>query len=314
MYHYTYRITNINENKYYYGSRSSKLPPKDDLGVVYFSSSTDKQFRSDQKQNPNQYSYKVIKVYPDRKHAVMLEIKLHNKFNVKSNPAFYNKANQTSTGFTVTAEVGKAISKALAGKPNKHKGKKLEEIVGVVRANELKEKNSRPMSDDTKRKLSIAHTGKKLSEEHKRKIVEHLKRRVASPETCEKIRQNKLDNHVLRDKTYNEYYGDRADDIKKKMSAARLGRPKPLSASGSSSVRASNTRHKTIIYKLELVNGEVLFLSLSQIQDHFNITKDTAQKLTKFKKPSNKSKYTNIYNTLVSVTDVGVLKDFILPE
>ena len=59
---------------------------------------------------------------------------------------------------------------------------------------------------------------------------------------------------------------------------------------------------------------QIFSLSLSQIQDHFNITKDTAQKLTKFKKPSNKSKYTNIYNTLVSVTDVGVLKDFILPE
>ena len=36
-FHYVYRITNIVENKHYYGSRTSKINPYDDLGKKYFS-------------------------------------------------------------------------------------------------------------------------------------------------------------------------------------------------------------------------------------------------------------------------------------
>ena len=42
MKHYVYRITNIKENKHYYGTRSCEIEIKDDLGFYYFSSSTDK--------------------------------------------------------------------------------------------------------------------------------------------------------------------------------------------------------------------------------------------------------------------------------
>ena len=44
MYYYVYRITNKLLNKHYYGSRGSKIEPKLDLGIKYFSSSTDKNF------------------------------------------------------------------------------------------------------------------------------------------------------------------------------------------------------------------------------------------------------------------------------
>ena len=51
-YHYLYRITNLVENKYYYGIRTSRNTlPQDDLGVKYFSSSTDKTFISNQKEH-----------------------------------------------------------------------------------------------------------------------------------------------------------------------------------------------------------------------------------------------------------------------
>lgn len=40
-YHYVYRITNKVENKHYYGSRSSNVPPIEDIGKKYFSSSSD---------------------------------------------------------------------------------------------------------------------------------------------------------------------------------------------------------------------------------------------------------------------------------
>ena len=55
MNYYVYRITNTVLNKHYYGYRSCKIDPKEDLGKKYFSSSRDKEFIKDQKQNPLNY-------------------------------------------------------------------------------------------------------------------------------------------------------------------------------------------------------------------------------------------------------------------
>ena len=38
IYHYVYRITNLINNKHYYGKRSSKIEAKLDLGLKYHSS------------------------------------------------------------------------------------------------------------------------------------------------------------------------------------------------------------------------------------------------------------------------------------
>lgn len=98
-YHYTYRITNKVLNKHYYGVRTSKIEPSKDIGHIYFSSSRDKAFKLDQKENPQDYKYKVIRNFDSRKEAMELEVLLHNKFNVGINENFYNKSKQTSTGF-----------------------------------------------------------------------------------------------------------------------------------------------------------------------------------------------------------------------
>jgi len=101
MYHYTYRITNTKLNKHYYGTRSSKIEPKEDIGIYYFSSSKDKWFIQDQKNNPQDYRYKILYIFSTRKEAIEMEIKLHNKFNVGINESFFNKSKQTSTGFDI---------------------------------------------------------------------------------------------------------------------------------------------------------------------------------------------------------------------
>lgn len=100
LYHYVYRITNIVLNKHYYGKRTSKVEPKLDLGIRYFSSSHDKEFIKDQKINYNNYKYKIIKSFFDSFSALDYEIKLHLKFNVANSPSFYNKANQTASKFS----------------------------------------------------------------------------------------------------------------------------------------------------------------------------------------------------------------------
>lgn len=101
-FHYVYRITNIQEKKHYYGVRSSDVEPKLDLGIKYFSSSADKEFIKEQKENNNIFKYKIIKQFDSRKEAIELEIKLHNKFNVNINESFYNRTKQTSSGWDIS--------------------------------------------------------------------------------------------------------------------------------------------------------------------------------------------------------------------
>ena len=91
-YHYTYRITNIKDGMYYYGVHSCDCLPQEDIGIKYFSSSK-KQFIKDQKENPQDYKYKVVKIFCTRKEANKHEELLHNKFNVRVHEKFYNKWN-----------------------------------------------------------------------------------------------------------------------------------------------------------------------------------------------------------------------------
>ena len=105
QYHYLYRITNLVEQKHYYGIRTSKgILPQDDLGKRYFSSSRDKDFRKDQRLHPENYRYKIIIVSDSRQRVAELEVKLHNKFNVGDNNKFYNRVIQSSSGFGATGK------------------------------------------------------------------------------------------------------------------------------------------------------------------------------------------------------------------
>lgn len=99
QYHYVYQITEKSTNKKYIGVRSSKLKPEDDLGIKYFSSSTNKDFIKRQKSNPADFIYEILSTYDDRSLAISEEVKLHEMYNVDVNGDFYNCAKQTSTKF-----------------------------------------------------------------------------------------------------------------------------------------------------------------------------------------------------------------------
>jgi len=102
-YHYVYRITNITTHMYYYGDRSCNCHPSEDIGIKYFSSFGNKLFKQDQLNNPQDYNYKVIKIFETcRKDAKQLEADLHSYFDVKNHIKFINRANQTSSGFDTT--------------------------------------------------------------------------------------------------------------------------------------------------------------------------------------------------------------------
>lgn len=124
IYYCVYRITNIIVNKHYYGYKSSTKHPSEVICKLYFSSLSGidgVNFRKDQQDYPENYKYKIIRIFTNRADALSLEIKLHRKYDVKNNPNFYNKANQTSSGFDTTGTKVSAeiLAKVSAGKTGK---------------------------------------------------------------------------------------------------------------------------------------------------------------------------------------------------
>lgn len=179
MYHYVYRITNLTNNIHYYGCRSSKILPRDDLGKRYFSSSTDAGFVSDQKQYPHLYRYKIIKSYPTRQQAIHLEIRLHDKFNVGVNPNFYNQAKQRNKGFDSsgqkrTLQHRQAISIAQKGKPRTQKqidaAREVNKQLKTRRVSCLCCEKTFDLGNFTKHIKNISNKGRRNTQEQKDRI------------------------------------------------------------------------------------------------------------------------------------------------
>lgn len=174
IYHYVYRITNLVENKHYYGKRSSKnLTPKEDLGKRYFSSSFDEYFIEDQKSNPQNYKYKVVRCFPNAKDAVLFEAKIHEKFDVARNKSFYNKAKCTGRGFDRTGCVG-----GFSGKT--HNADSRAKIGAAGRGN--KYNTGRKLTCEHKNKISKALVGYNHSEQSKAAYKEAAIKRSQDPE------------------------------------------------------------------------------------------------------------------------------------
>lgn len=190
MFHYVYRITNIVTNMHYYGDRTSKVEPKLDLGIKYFSSFSNYLFKIDQNINPSHYKYKIIKTFNTRKEAKSYERLLHLKFDVKNHNRFINRGNQSSSNFDTQ---GKASVKDCNGNTllvSINNERYLSgELVGVTKG--------RKMSEDFKRNISEKNKGRIPSEEHRRKISEALKGKKKSPEHCKAMmgRDNAGEKH-----------------------------------------------------------------------------------------------------------------------
>ena len=176
--HYTYRIRNIETNTEYIGVRSCKCEPEDDLGIKYFSSSSDMNFMCEQK-NGDMFDYIVISRHPTRSSAIDEEISLHAFFNVVSNDMFYNKARQTSKGFDTTGCVSWNKGRTFSNEARENMRKA---SLGQKAWNKGK-----PWSDEVKSKISNATKGKNIgadnsffgkhhSEEVKKKLSESCQR------------------------------------------------------------------------------------------------------------------------------------------
>lgn len=159
-YHYVYRITNIIQNRHYIGVHSSNIDPYKDFGIKY-KSSGNSSFIKHQKEYPEQYIYQILEFFNTRKLATEYEVFLHIRYNVGKNPNFYNGRNQSSSDWDNT------------GKVKLNDGEK--EIFSKLEDVEMHKSNGfiegrLPMAEIQKYKLSVSHTGKILTQEHKDNI------------------------------------------------------------------------------------------------------------------------------------------------
>ena len=217
---YTYQITNTLTSRYYIGVRSCNILPIDDIGKIYFSSSSDANFMAEQKET-SYFTYEILGEFSSREEAVQHEVFLHMFYDVGANPSCYNKAKQTSTGFDKTGmiisqETRDKMSKAQIGKTLSHETKdKIKQFnIGRKHTQETKDKISVNNSgsnhgmygihhtQETKDKISKNHIGmrgKHHTQETKDKMIKtRLSRVPLSCPHCGFTGKNGASNSVIK--------------------------------------------------------------------------------------------------------------------
>jgi len=105
MYHYVYKITNLNplgERKYYIGVRSSECDPEKD--VNYWGSSLALKKEINERGN-HLFKKDILGIFNTREKAFDEEILLHEKYNVSLNKEFYNLSKSRSNKYDARGRV-----------------------------------------------------------------------------------------------------------------------------------------------------------------------------------------------------------------
>lgn len=94
-FNYVYRITNLKNNKHYYGVRSSNINPCRD--ILNYKSSSKLVKKDINNLGINNFKFKIVKNFKKRIDANIFESYLHHKFDCKSSKNFYNLNNSYTT-------------------------------------------------------------------------------------------------------------------------------------------------------------------------------------------------------------------------
>lgn len=136
---YVYKVTNIEFKRFYIGSKTSTSKYNHNIGVDYFTSSTDENFVKDFKLNPQNYKCEILKYFNDKQQCLDYEAHLIERA--------WGNQNLINRGYI----------------------KKSGETNHIVRNSKTKH------SEETKRKISESNKGKIISEDAKEKISTSLK-------------------------------------------------------------------------------------------------------------------------------------------
>ena len=170
-----YKVTNLETHQYYIGSQCSGKT----VGVNYFTSSTNKEFREGFKTyREEKYKIEIIKEFDDPKKCIHAENYIIRNYMLKKDGLCLNRACCCN-------------------------GKKVFSAVGTHHSEETRQKMSKALkgqspSEETKQKISIALKGITRSEETKQKIGLASKRRIKIS-----IGDNTFDSITEASKYYN---------------------------------------------------------------------------------------------------------------
>lgn len=93
--HYVYILKSREDGRLYIGCRTTpKGDPKTDTTYKSSCKTVSKAYR-------NNCIKRILKTFPTREEALVYEVYLHDRFNVDTNPRFFNKAKQTSSKFVL---------------------------------------------------------------------------------------------------------------------------------------------------------------------------------------------------------------------
>ncbi len=226
-YHYTYLITNIINNKKYIGVRSADIEPINDIGFIYFSSSSDTEFINEQHTNPERFKYDIINIFDNRISALEDEIILHKKYDVGNNPMFYNLQNQTANGIDFTGRNHSEATKIKIGKASKERG-----ISEKAKENLCWHSKHRIRTDEERKKLSNAKLGNnnasgKRSEESRKNISNGTKGIPSAfkGKTHSDVSKEKMSIAKLGDNNPKYWKGKkRSEETKLKISDSKKGK------------------------------------------------------------------------------------------
>jgi len=249
--HFLYEIKNKKFQKSYIGVRSSNFI---DLGIKYFSSSTDKDFMEEQKLYPYRFDYIVLLLCDTREEALSYEVYLHNHFNVSNNDNFYNKSNQTSVGFDTT---------------------------GIIRSEEVKDKirqtQLKIFEDQSKREKSriVANNWWLENEEKKQEYSERLKNKISNNAKKVILLKKSTNEEIIFNsiKECSEYLEVCVTTMK---SYVYHGFPKK------ESVNQFGSNKKVLDYEFVMINGE------DYTNNIFKPPKERGQKIVLYQKSTDK--------------------------
>lgn len=292
-YHYVYRITNIKEKRHYIGVRSSYCIPSEDLGISYFGSSNDA-FILHQKRNRNEYAYYVIQLFDTRELANAHERYLHEIYNVGTSVRFFNGRNQSSENwctagkrklndgkveiFVKPDDVNKYLELGYLMGRIERKYTQLRTTVindGNFEYKILPEETDQyvangyllgglPMKEIQKFKLSLSHTGKTLTQEHKDNIgigcskpkSENMKAKLSETRTGLIYINNSITEKIINPINLIDYVYDgwkegklpMPEHQKEAISKGSIGKPGTIDGK----IRINDGKTEKFIFKNEL--------------------------------------------------------------
>jgi hypothetical protein len=184
IFHYVYKITNLINNKYYYGIHST-----DNLNDHYMGSGLNIQ-RAIRKHSKENFCKEIICFTNNRQGAIDIERIIVNKETVKRKDC-YNVAIGGHGGNLIAGLNEKRKGDIKTKKQKTWQNKSPKEISEInKRIQTTLNKRSPQDKNETSKKLSKAHKGRKLSDETKTKQSKWQKGKKLSKDHINKIKKN----------------------------------------------------------------------------------------------------------------------------